>query len=144
MQRRRKRKQPEGVESKSAVVFQPSGQRVSAGNGKTIQEVARELGIGIKNLCGGRGVCGKCRVRIQEGGNLSPMGEDEEKLLGPHQHEGYRLACQARIHGDVVVFIPEESRVEKQLVRKTAREIAIELKPAVKKYYVRVPPAHTG
>jgi len=95
----------------------------------------------------------KCKVRIEKGifeeysvdsrvENLSPIGETERKMLTTQQqHDGYRLACQAHIHGDVVVFVPEESRRGKQVVRKAAREIAIELQPAVRKYYVEMTPA---
>ena len=73
--------------------------------------------------------------------NLSPPNKAEKKQLTPQQQrDGYRLACQARIHGDVAVFVPEESRLGKQIIRKTAREIAIELKPSVRKYYVEITP----
>jgi len=108
------------------------------------------MGVDIESICGGKGTCGKCKVRIEEGfwgnygirshmDNLSPIGEAEKKMLTPRQqHDGYRLACQARIHGDVVVFVPEETAVGKQVVRKAAREIPIKLKPAVRKYYVEM------
>jgi uncharacterized 2Fe-2S/4Fe-4S cluster protein (DUF4445 family) len=144
------------MKRQSKVVFQPSGQRGYVSDGKTIRELSQELGLEIKSLCGGRGICGKCKVKIQRGflgrygvksrmGNLSPINEAEKKILGlQQQRDGYRLACQARIHGDVVVFVPEESCMEKQIVRKAAKEIAIKLKPAVRKYYVKMSPTTPG
>jgi uncharacterized 2Fe-2S/4Fe-4S cluster protein (DUF4445 family) len=51
---------------------------------------------------------------------------------------GYRLACQARISGDVVVFVPEESRLGKQVVRKDARKLNIAVSPSVKRYRVKL------
>jgi uncharacterized 2Fe-2S/4Fe-4S cluster protein (DUF4445 family) len=143
----------EGVKQQPMVIFQPSGRRGHVSDGKTIKQASQELGIDIESICGERATCGKCKVRIRQGffkeygvdsrvESLSPMSEAERKMLTPQQqHDGYRLACQAHVHGDVVVFVPEESRMGKQIVRKAAREIAIELKPAVRKYYVEMTPA---
>jgi len=70
------------------------------------------------------------------------MEEVERKFFDIRQErDGYRLACQACIHGDIVVFVPEESRMGKQIVRKAATERAIKLNPAVRKYYVEMPAA---
>ncbi|MFC1928765.1 ASKHA domain-containing protein [Chloroflexota bacterium] len=143
----------EGVKQQLTVIFQPSGRRVSISSGKTIKEASKQLGVDIEGTCGEKGTCGKCKVRIEDGffekygiesrmESLSPIGEAEKKLLTPQQQrDGYRLACQAHIHGDVIVLVPEESRVGKQIVRKAAKETATELKPAIKKYYVEMPPA---
>jgi len=134
----------EVMKQQPTVVFQPSGRRGCVSHGKTITEASQELGVDIESVCGGRGICGKCKVRIIEGSpkkNLSPLGEAEKKIFSPQQqHDSYRLACQARINGDVIVFVPEESQTGKQIVRKAAREIAIEFKPAVRKYYVKMSP----
>jgi len=143
----------ERMKQQPMVIFQPSGRRGYVNDGKTIKEASQELGVDIEGICGEKATCGKCKVRIEKGifeeygvdsrvETLSPIGETERKMLTPQQqHDGYRLACQAHIHGDVVVFVPEESRRGKQVIRKAAREIAIELKPAVRKYYVEMTPA---
>lgn len=135
------------------IVFQPSGRMGSIGHGKTVMEASRQMGIGIEGICGEKATCGKCKVRIEDGfyekydiesrrESLSPIGDTEKKLLTPKQQaDSYRLACQARIYGDVVLFVPEESRIGKQVVRKAAGEIATELRPAIKKYYVEMSPA---
>ena len=140
--------QAEGIMPRSKrrehkVIFKPMGRRASVGDGKTIKEASRELGVGIEGICGDRGTCGKCRVRVESRGDaLSPVNEAEMKLLSARQRrDGYRLACQARIHGDVAVFVPEESRTVKQIIRKAATERAIDLKPAVTRYYVEMTPA---
>ena len=138
------------------VIFQPSGRRGYISNGVSIKQASQELGVGIEGLCGDEGTCGKCKVRIEEGvfakygiesrmENLSPLNKAEKKLLtSKQQRDGYRLACQAHIRGDIVVFVPEESRLAKQVVRKAAGEISVELKPAVRKYYVELKPATLG
>lgn len=140
------------VNKQPKVVFQPSGRRGYINEGVTIKQASQELGVEIEGICGEKATCGKCKVRVEEGffakygvesrgDNLSPLNEAEKKLLTLQQQEdGYRLSCQARIHGDVVVFVPEESRLGKQIVRKAAREIAIELRPSVRKYYVEITP----
>ena len=141
-----------GVKKQPKVIFQPSGQRGYINEGKTIKQASQELGVDIEGICGEKATCGKCKVRVEKGffpkygvesriDSLSPINEAEKKLLTPEQqHDDYRLSCQARIQGDVVVFVPEESRLGKQIVRKAAGEIAVELKPSVRKYYVEVTP----
>lgn len=140
----------ESKNRKHLVIFQPSGRRGYIDEGKTIKEASVVLGVDIEGVCGERGICGKCKVRVEEGffekygiesskDHLSPMLQAERKFFNLRQEqEGYRQACQARILGDVVVFVPEESRMGKQVIRKPAREIAIELNPAVRKYYVEL------
>jgi uncharacterized 2Fe-2S/4Fe-4S cluster protein (DUF4445 family)/NADPH-dependent glutamate synthase beta subunit-like oxidoreductase len=138
---------------KCMVIFQPSGRRDYVQKGKTIKEASVALGVDIEGVCGEKAICGKCRVRAEQGvfekygiessrEHLSPMGPTERKFFNLQQERsGLRLACQAHILDDVVIFVPEESRMGKQVIRKAAKEINIELKPAVKKYYVEVPKA---
>ena len=135
---------------KHTVIFQPSGRRGYVDDGKSITEASRELGVDIESLCGGEATCGKCRVRIEEGffdkygvvskiESISPTGDGDRKLLSKQQlRENYRLACQTHILGDVVIFVPEDSRKVQQVVRKEATARDIKLKPAVKKYYVEL------
>ena len=143
----------EDEKDKYLVTFRPSGKRGYIEAGRSVGEAALELGVDLENICGGRGVCGKCRVRIKEGllgrhdiktgvKGLSPLTDSERKrLTRQEKSDGYRLACQARIYDNITVFVPEESRVGKQIVRKAATERAVKLEPAVKKYYVEMKPA---
>src|SRR4030042_2436343 len=138
---------------KFTVVFQPSGLRGQVQDGATILEAARKLGAGVESICGGKGVCGKCKIRIEEGhfpkyrvtsaiASTKTKSQAHEKFLNKLQiKRGYRLACQTAIHGDIVVFVPEESRKGQQVVRKEATAREIKLNPAVKKYYVELKPA---
>jgi uncharacterized 2Fe-2S/4Fe-4S cluster protein (DUF4445 family) len=132
---------------KHKVIFQPSGRRGEVEEGKTILEAAQALGVDIEGLCGNKKVCGKCKVRIEEGyfekdniesgmAHLSPITEAEKKHIKPEDGPGIRLSCTAEVHGDVKVFVPERSRAGKQVVRKAAKELSIKLDPAVKKYNV--------
>jgi uncharacterized 2Fe-2S/4Fe-4S cluster protein (DUF4445 family) len=132
------------------VIFQPSGRRGKVDKGLTIIEVARQLGVDIETLCGEKRVCGKCKVRIEEGffekfgiqsskGHTSDWQEEENKFINIEEKEsGYRLGCCAKVQGDLLIFVPEESRAGKQVVSKAARDIPIQWNPAVKHYCVEV------
>jgi uncharacterized 2Fe-2S/4Fe-4S cluster protein (DUF4445 family) len=137
-------------DDKAMVIFQPSGRRGKVPKGISLIECARMLGVDIEMLCGEKRVCGKCQVRIEEGrfekygirssmSHVSPWQKDEEKFINETGKEkGLRLACATRVLGDVLVFVPEESRAGKQVVSKAAREIHIEHNPAVKVYYLEL------
>jgi uncharacterized 2Fe-2S/4Fe-4S cluster protein (DUF4445 family) len=132
------------------VIFQPSGRRGYVRERTWLLDAARELGVEIESICGKKRTCGKCKVRIEEGfferegiessaSHVSQVLQKEAELLGRELEQGYRLSCCARVYGDLVVFVPEESRAAKQIVRKTATERAITINPAVRKYYVELP-----
>ena len=139
---------------KHLVIFQPSGSRGHIEDGTTILDAARSLGVEIENPCGGRLMCSKCRVRVEEGfferfgvessmGHLNPVFEREKAFFHSKglTEPNLRQSCVATIHGPVVIYIPEESRAVKQLVRKSARELNIAIKPAVRRYFVEMKPA---
>lgn len=139
--------------TKSTVIFQPSGRRGRVSSGITLREAAQELGVEIESICGGKGTCGKCKVVIHEGffekygidsklSNLSPLTDSEKKHLKNGEiSSNYRLACASRVEGDVLVYIPEESRGGGQVIRKAAGTLDISLNPAIRKYYVELRPA---
>lgn len=95
------------------VTFLPSGKRADVDKGKTILSAAQEIGEGIRSLCGGKGSCGKCLVVVKKGEVEILSQEAHEKFV---KEEGYYLACQTAVAGDVEVFIPPESRLEKQQI----------------------------
>ena len=137
-------------DDKVMVIFQPSGRRGEVPKGVNIIEASRLLGVDIEALCGEKKVCGKCVVRIEEGHfekyniqssmkHVSSWKEEETKFINEeHREKGFRLGCVAKITGDILVFVPEESRAGKQIVSKAARDIHIEHNPAVKLYTVQL------
>ncbi|MCE5284633.1 MAG: ASKHA domain-containing protein [Pelosinus sp.] len=121
------------------VIFKPSGYQGRANHSETILALARRLGVGIEAPCGGVEACGKCKVRIESGDSLSPLTEKEKTFLTDREIEnGYRLACCTEILGSTEVFVPKESLTKKQVILETGRERAVPLKPAVKKYYLKL------
>ncbi len=139
-------------DSKAMIIFQPSGRRGEVEKEITLIEASRLLGVDIEALCGEKKKCGKCKIRIEEGffqkfgiqstmSHTSPWQEEEEKFITEKEKEaGYRLGCVAKAQGDLLIFVPEESRAGKQVVSKKARDIYIEHDPAVNTYYVEVVP----
>jgi uncharacterized 2Fe-2S/4Fe-4S cluster protein (DUF4445 family) len=139
------------------IIFMPSGRRGQARADETLLDAARQLGVAIESICGGRLTCAKCRVRIEEGrfakhgidsaaAHVSPPDARETGLLAaaPDGDGAYRLACASHVRGDVLVYVPEESRAHKQVIRKSATTRLIDVAPAVRRLYVEVDPAELG
>jgi Na+-transporting NADH:ubiquinone oxidoreductase subunit F len=81
--------------------------KVTAEAGTTLLAALSEHGILVPSVCGGRGICGRCRVKVNGGGG--PFTAREEAKLGPDERKsGVRLACQLRIAGDLKVEVPQE------------------------------------
>ncbi len=132
------------------VVFTPSGKRGRFPKGTPILQCARELGVDIDSVCGGRAICGRCQITVAEGSfskhgitsaaaSLGPVTATEtrhrdKKGLQP----GRRLSCQATLEADVLIDVPPESQVHKQVVRKRAEVREIQLDPVLRLHYVEV------
>ncbi len=126
------------------VAIEPYGSRVEVSEGSTLLHAIRLAGLSITSLCGGFGLCGKCRVVvISRSSKLSELSQSEVRRLNDSEVKaGYRLACQARVFSDVTIYIPVESRVRvkdrKAVTRGFMREV--KLKPLVRKFKVQLPP----
>ncbi|MFH1578150.1 MAG: ASKHA domain-containing protein [Candidatus Omnitrophota bacterium] len=91
------------------VTFHPDNKTVEIEKGKTILSAAISAGIHINSSCGGDGVCGRCKVILKKGKVISqPSG----RFSPQERKQGYYLACQALIQGDLGVLIPQESRLD--------------------------------
>ena len=86
------------------VVFLPEKKRVAIDNEKTLLDAVRLAGLAVEAPCDGRGICGKCRVKVM--GAVSPPSENEGEQIGDLLVSGIRLACQAKVHGLVQVELP--------------------------------------
>lgn len=107
-------------------------------------DVARELGVDLDSVCGGRGICGRCQIEVGnalgvEGGGLSQPGATEDSYRGRRPLvAGRRLGCAAHILSDVVIDVPPDSQVHRQVVRKRPEVPDIPIDPVVRLYYVDV------
>ena len=137
-------------ENNAFVAFMPSGRRGRFPIGTPILDCARQLGVDIDSVCGGRGICGRCQVVVAEGDfskhgihssaeNVSPRGEpenlfDSRKGLAAER----RLSCHTLLWGDVVIDVPPDSQVHRQVVRKRAEVRDIQMDPAIRLHFCEV------
>jgi uncharacterized 2Fe-2S/4Fe-4S cluster protein (DUF4445 family) len=132
------------------IVFTPSGRRGEVPDGASVLDAARVLGVDLDSVCGGRGICGRCQVVPMEGSfpkhgltsaadHLIAFTEPEERY---RERDGLaadrRLGCHAKVCGDLVVDVPPESQIHRQVVRKEADAHPIDVDPIVRLHYVEV------
>lgn len=132
------------------VLFMPSGRRGRFEIGTPVLDAARSLGVYVESVCGGRGLCGRCQVTPTHGQfakhkitsraeNLSESG----KVEGRYAKHGAlpadrRLSCQAKILGDLVIDVPTDTAINKQVVRKRAETRRIDRDTSTRLMYVEV------
>jgi len=138
------------------VVFTPSGLGTEVAAGTTVLQAARDLGVDLDSVCGGRGICGRCQVTFTPGnypkwaidsdeGALSAWTDTEttyerRKGIKPER----RLGCCATVQDDVVLDVPPESQVHRPVVRKSLDLSGVTLDPAVHLAYIELPPSVLG
>jgi len=132
------------------VVFTPSGKRGHFPVGTPVLTAARQLGVDLDSVCGGRGICSKCQITPAYGdfakhgvhvaadalSDWNSVEDRYDRIRG--LPKGRRLGCQACVQGDVVIDVPSESQVHRQVVRKAASDRTIVMDPATHLYYVEV------
>ena len=132
------------------IVFTPSGRQGQIAKGTNLLKAARQLGVDIDSVCGGRAMCGRCQIDVGEGqfakhgisssaDALSPPSASEARHAEKRDLKpGRRLACQCQIEHYIVVDVPATSQVHNQLVRKAADNRVIELRPPVRLCFIEV------
>ena len=138
------------------VVFTPSGLGGQVANGTTVLAAAREFGVDLDSVCGGRGICGRCQVAFIPGqyskwkidaraDALSAWGETEEAYDGRRDMKpDRRLGCCAMVVDDVVLDVPPESQVHRPVVRKSLDLTEVVLDPAIALAYIELPESVLG
>jgi uncharacterized 2Fe-2S/4Fe-4S cluster protein (DUF4445 family) len=125
------------------VTFEPDKIEVIVPEGTTLLEAAVKAGVRLVVSCGGTGVCGTCKVRIEKG---EVETERTARLSDAEFARGIRQACQSRVLGDLVVNVPVASRLEKAVLSREAKEVSAvvaagwRFSPPLKKYYVELSP----
>ena len=113
-------------------------------------QAARKLGVDLDSVCGGRGICSRCQITPSYGSFPKYQIESSEKSLSEWNaieerydrvrglKTGRRLGCQAQILADIIVDVPPESQVHKQVVRKAADARSVIMDPSTRLFYVEV------
>jgi len=128
------------------VVFTPSGRRGTVADGTTVLDAARDLGVDLDSVCGGRGICGRCQVSLGSSPGipadlsaLSSPGPTETNYRGRRPLPAdRRLGCAVTISGDVVIDVPPDSHVHRQVVRKRPEVSDFPIDPVIRLHYVEV------
>ena len=140
----------ENKNSLATIVFTPSGIRGRVKKGTTILEAAQKLSVDLNSICGARGRCSKCQVEPTFGEfnklnirsketSVSEKNETEFIYRNKfHLSEERRLGCQTKILGDLVVDVPEDSQIHKQIIKKETNLRDFSLNTSVKAFYVQV------
>ena len=136
--------------SEVKIVFTPSGRQGQIARGTNLLQAARQLGVDIDSVCGGRAMCGRCQIDVGEGqfakhgitssaAALSPASTAETRYAEKRElPAGRRLACQCKIEDNLVIDVPATSQVHNQLVRKAADNRVIDLRPPVRLCFIEV------
>jgi len=135
---------------KKTVHFLPDNVKINVEDGENLLNVAANAGVYIDAFCGGDGVCGKCKIRIEQG---EVAATQATKLKRAEIEEGFRLACQSKVVTDLVVKVPEIiDKDGKKLKRKpkTTRSISArslkkligtwQVDPPVEKRFLKLKP----
>ena len=118
------------------VKFSPIGKRVIENRPRLLLDIAREVGVGLKSLCGGKSKCGKCKVMVNPVNEATAI---EKKLFTQDEiDEGYRLACCTTIKEDTQVYVPPSSITEEQKLQIWGKEIEVRLSPPVRKFFLKL------
>lgn len=132
------------------VLFMPSGKRGRFPVGTPVLDAARQLGVYVESVCGGRATCGRCQIEVQEGNfakhkivssndHISPKGAKEERYERVRGlPERRRLSCSAQILGDLVIDVPQDTVINAQTIRKDADTRVIARDTAIRMCYVEI------
>ena len=120
------------------IIFHPLNKVVEVEKGTTLLEAIRQAGIQIEAICGGKGLCGKCRAILRKG-EVEYVSDAYKKHLSRQEiKEGYILSCQTRVLTDSEFTIPVESRIYRPKILLSAELKIKRFHPAVGKYLVKV------
>ena len=145
-----KKKSMADIQEKVKIVFTPSGKRGSFEGGTKVLDAARQLGVDIDSVCGGRAICGRCQINVLVGDfakhnihsdfdSVTDITEAEKKYAQRRGlDEDRRLSCQSILKSDAVIDVPASSQVHQQVVRKENESHDIDINPIIKPYYVNV------
>ena len=120
---------------KCKITFYPINKDMEVPVGTALKKAMNDAGLDFDFPCGGRGRCGKCRVRIREG-VVPPSDSDRVHFDEEELKEGYRLACTLTVQGDLVLELPQEVTGHKILI--DAAERSMEIKPHLQKVHLEV------
>ncbi len=123
------------IQRKLEVTYLPFDRSTRVPPGTTLFSAAHWIGLPIDSTCGGRGTCGKCKVKVL-GNPTEVTTADHRQLRQDEIAEGWRLSCQAHVHEDMSVEVPQLLRVPKAATMGLGRLVILD--PNVRKVYLEL------
>jgi uncharacterized 2Fe-2S/4Fe-4S cluster protein (DUF4445 family) len=120
------------------ITFEPDGQRIFSLPAETLLDTARRAGVRIASVCGGRGLCQSCVVRVTEGSVSPPSVEDLEFFSQEEIANNWRRACQSFAPGDCRVEISARARAVPLRTEVESEDVWVRPDPAVRVYPAKV------
>ena len=120
------------------IEFQPVGRRGQCRNTDSLLDCAHQLGIGISAICGGKGNCYSCKIRVLSGTVSEPTSGELEVFSSQELTDGWRLACQTYPTSDCKLEVPLESMTTPQRTQVEGTEVKIPVEPATRAYQVEL------
>ena len=120
--------------------FQPVGRRGQCQGNESFLDCARQVGVGISNVCGGVGTCNTCRIQVLSGTASEPTTGELESLSPQELNDGWRLACQVYPTSDCTLHVPPDSMTTPQRTQVEGLEIAVTPEPPVQACHVQLSP----
>jgi uncharacterized 2Fe-2S/4Fe-4S cluster protein (DUF4445 family) len=122
------------------ISFLPKGKKIEVKQGTRLLEAAFAAGIPLDSLCGGKGKCGKCKIKIINFEKLPPLDQiEKERLSAEEIKNNYRLACRTRALSDLIVEVPSPT-LSKQKILIEGKAEQIIPNPRVKKVFLEIGP----
>lgn len=107
--------------------------KIKVDKGTNLLEAAARAGSAVEGNCGGKGSCGKCKVRLAKKSSAAPTAAEKKFLSAAELEEGWILACQRTAEADIVVEVPVQSDAFRRKISLSEAERTIKPEPSVKK-----------
>src|SRR5512137_270702 len=109
--------------SEHTVTFDVAKKPVRVPTGTLLSEAARLAGVDIGQPCGGQGRCGRCAVQVTQG---DVRRRSSLRLSAEDVAQGFALACQSVVEGDVSIAVPPQEKIERRLTTdRVAAEVEV-------------------
>lgn len=118
--------------------FEPIGRRGQCRKGESLLACAHRIGVGISSVCGGKGTCHACKVRVAEGVVSGPTSNEGEAFTVSELEEGWRLACQTYPASNCKIDVPDESMTTPQRLQVEGLEVKVSPAPPLLVYHLRL------
>lgn len=127
------------------ILFRPEGKTIQVAAGTLLSDAIPQAGINLNLPCGGQGRCGRCRIIVENG---QVDRRSSSRISSVELQQGYALACQTTVQGDLQVFIPPQEAIVRHLPsEKAAAEVPTlpvecdwHSSPVVRQFFLTIEP----